>query len=387
MLRDDPSEDPEGVELARELVTTHGKRCLVWRIMPVPAPFPSQFDVNPNLWVYWVVLRCQLEAEYLHRLRSLISADRSLAVELATRLLDEIEEDYLGSVTGIALGGMTPEPTRIEEGPVRITALAPHELGWLATDLFVAAQERPPDVRALPKGFPFAPTERSLVEISSRHPRRVQPQYENLLHRLILAFELLGYPLHGTGHFIRYTWPSHGRFGGRVVIPDFGDQRVITPDGLRAAMDLAGRMPDDAWGPKRDRRGVAMQRFGVGFAERDPADAVIDFAIGLEAILLPEKFEGELTFRLRLGGALYSTEDPVRRRDIFAQLGKVYSVRSRVVHGLQPPDPDESREASQLAREILRGLLVICLQRGWPTQEQLTQLALASSDPTKAPQS
>jgi hypothetical protein len=101
----------------------------------------------------------------------------------------------------------------------------------------------------------------------------------------------------------------------------------------------------------------------------------LDHVISLEAALLPNT-GSELFYKFRLYGALFLAD----RRDAtttFADLKRVYAVRSSLVHGT-PVKPTERQAARHDASELARAVLLKALETGWPEPLQLDAAAIAS---------
>jgi hypothetical protein len=93
----------------------------------------------------------------------------------------------------------------------------------------------------------------------------------------------------------------------------------------------------------------------------DAADALVDFVIALEALLLPydeQTRRSEMTYRFRMHGAHFISSMPIERREIYQQLGSLYEIRSRLVHGAKYPSANDVQSAQRAARGLAaRGLL------------------------------
>jgi hypothetical protein len=84
---------------------------------------------------------------------------------------------------------------------------------------------------------------------------------------------------------------------------------------------------------KENRLAFAARRLNRAYLRDRDDDAVVDLAVGVEALLNPENAP-EISYRLRLRGAalarLTSTLDPTEAAD---RIKTLYDIRSRVVHG------------------------------------------------------
>ena len=127
------------------------------------------------------------------------------------------------------------------------------------------------------------------------------------------------------------------------------------------------------------RQGVSD--FLPGGADRNAADAVLDFTIALEALLLPydEKARyGDLGYRFRMHGAHYLADDPAQRTALARKLSGIYEMRSRLVHGGKYPSLDEIMTARDDARELARRGLLRAVQRGFPAAAAFNQMILGT---------
>ena len=87
---------------------------------------------------------------------------------------------------------------------------------------------------------------------------------------------------------------------------------------------------------------MPSQRLVEGTRRRRLEDALLDFAIGLEALLLRGLWD-ELSYRFALRGATVLTWDGGDRRKAFDDLHDFYNIRSKIVHGGIVVNPDLSR--------------------------------------------
>lgn len=178
---------------------------------------------------------------------------------------------------------------------------------------------------------------------------------------LLIALFLHGHNLSGPGWQMRRLLPAWYETGTRqspLGLHDFprGGIPTITAAGFSAAVQTAEQLSVLHLDDPRQPREIALKRFLLGCTRDDPADALVDFAVALEALLLPGSATTELRYRFRLHGARFIASHPVERQGLFDQLGRVYDARSSLVHGGSPRVPvgQAMEEAKVLAR---RGLL------------------------------
>ena len=77
---------------------------------------------------------------------------------------------------------------------------------------------------------------------------------------------------------------------------------------------------------------VAVRRFSMGCERLLPEDALLDYVIALEALLLPGA-DGEYRYRLTLRGAALAGKGPLDRVAAKRNLRQAYDIRSSIVHG------------------------------------------------------
>jgi hypothetical protein len=109
-----------------------------------------------------------------------------------------------------------------------------------------------------------------------------------------------------------------------------------------------------------DRIEIAVKRALSSLTtRRDPADRLIDAVIALEN-LFGAGDRGELSFRISTGCAWLLERDAPAREALQSRVSKLYTRRSRIVHGAHAPDPrdliPDAEEAADLAVRCLRVL-------------------------------
>ena len=82
-------------------------------------------------------------------------------------------------------------------------------------------------------------------------------------------------------------------------------------------------------------------------------DALVDYVIGLEALLGKADERTELAYRFRVRGAVVLALTRAERRARSRALNELYSLRSRVVHGMHS-DESELAAAMPIAEDALR---------------------------------
>jgi hypothetical protein len=191
----------------------------------------------------------------------------------------------------------------------------------------------------------------------------------------LLALQLLGFQPCGRGFATTYTEPVVLWSGGQGFrLPENGETRDCHEKDIASAVELGKLIPEEVFTGPRRRAHVALHRFMLGAAEEQPADALIDYMIALEALLLPG--QNELSFRLALYGAYYLGGTQAERRETFERLKTAYALRSTLVHGAGAADPQEIRRSRDDTRDLSQRMLSKALREGWPTDTQLRDLVL-----------
>lgn len=110
---------------------------------------------------------------------------------------------------------------------------------------------------------------------------------------------------------------------------------------------------------------LPVTRLIDGATRSHPRDAVIDYAVGLEA-LLTKGTMGELRYRFALRGSTILNWAGGNRQDSFKKLQELYDVRSSIVHGSHVDEKRLSR-VQLLGEEALRGVWWWFFDKGKPS--------------------
>jgi hypothetical protein len=196
--------------------------------------------------------------------------------------------------------------------------------------------------------------------------------------RAVLALQILGIKVGGPGWVHTSTDPRNTELDElrSLKLSPRAPTVIVNNALLEQVTQLAELIPEAAISEPKSRHDIALNRFLRGCAASTAGDALLEYTIALEAMLLPSKFEGELAYRLRVSAAWLLGRDRSTRMQIATKLGQIYRLRSALVHGLRMPKDDDLNEAASWAREILSGLLTHCLEREWPSDADLAHLAL-----------
>ncbi|HMM78413.1 MAG TPA: HEPN domain-containing protein [Pyrinomonadaceae bacterium] len=78
----------------------------------------------------------------------------------------------------------------------------------------------------------------------------------------------------------------------------------------------------------------AIKRFNYAHERHDWEDKIVDLLIAAEAIFLSQSGgSGELSYRLKLNAAMFLASDARSRKQVFDDMDRAYSLRSKIVHG------------------------------------------------------
>ena len=107
-----------------------------------------------------------------------------------------------------------------------------------------------------------------------------------------------------------------------------------------------------AWGGDNQNPhslGIALSRFGRSYVSRPWFDMLVDVAVGLEAALLGGSEQEEIGLRLRSRAAalLATPADPAAT--IYADVKRLYNLRSLIVHGSSPTTKDLEAHAYKIS--------------------------------------
>ena len=145
----------------------------------------------------------------------------------------------------------------------------------------------------------------------------------------------------------------------------------------------AARLEHFDIGRPQSPQDLALHRFMSGVARDNDVDAVLDFTIALEALLLPydpDTRRGDLSYRFRMHGAHHLDEDAADRRVLFRRLRDIYDMRSRLVHGGKYPEKGEIRMIRENAHDLARRGLLRAVRGSFPDAETFNRMVLGSSN-------
>lgn len=196
---------------------------------------------------------------------------------------------------------------------------------------------------------------------------------------LLVALFLQGHNLSGPGWQMRRLLPQWYPTGfGHTPLalhsfPRGGQPTISATDFSRAVRTAEQLAPHDLADPRRPTE-IAIKRFLMGCTRDDAADALVDFVVALEALLLRGSSYTELRYRFRLHGAHFIASHPVERQGLFDQLKDVYDARSSLVHGGTPPR--SVGQAMDQARSLARRGLLKAIESRFPDDVYFERILL-----------
>ena len=241
-----------------------------------------------------------------------------------------------------------------------------------------------------------------------------------LLARLLTAGTVQSYYEVRGGPMLVSPIPADYLTFGRSTIFGLGGIRIRRTVRLRGdekpTFDALGELIDSAEvkreGMAATSLDAALGRFNASHIPGNPFEHLVDLSTALEAILAGGETDNEaLTFRLKSRAAVLLATDEDPARTIFDDVGRLYGLRSKVVHGGQmkqtdlrkivgkvstvPPDEAEERfgiasdrvvdRMKDLVRRALLARLCLAAQPDplWPFEGPTPVDALLSDDATR----
>lgn len=338
----------------------HGPNLATWGMEGHNPPH----EEDPARWIAGHLVMPVVLA-YLQGIDSLAEPSETLLRRLSGQLLVAAGETHWRVTSSISVAGLETGADIVETDLIRVRRLTGHEQGFLATQLGFS------DGYRSFLGFVDLPSH--VIEIESTMDRARQPALGGVACSALTAFLLHGYELAGpesadTGVTPRWlcpmTWGEPTRLARRVMTSHPVDVEQLQEISRTAAL-LDGRKIAEPATPQD----LALRRFAVGCGREDPLDALLDLVIALEALLLPydrQARTSDLSYRFRLHGALYLSDDRQDRTTVWDQLSDLYNIRSRAVHGSKYPQHGEAREWGAVARQLASKGLLKAVHDGFP---------------------
>lgn len=220
------------------------------------------------------------------------------------------------------------------------------------------------------------------MEVSFTAPHGLPLVTGEPFFRAVLALQLCEYNLYGEKYEIhakpRWLWSAQQVRS--ITFPFHTEEPVIiSSEELREVMRTYEHISRFSFQTPRSEHDLAIHRFALGARREDSADAILDFTIALESLLLPydeDARRGDLGYRFRMHGAHYLESSPDQRKLTLKKLGKIYEVRSRLVHGGKYPSQETIIETRTDAYDLARRGLLRAIREGFPRPETFKAMLL-----------
>jgi hypothetical protein len=391
-LREDRSPWPDSVladwmvgarSLAEELAVLFDDRVISSAAFPSGSRFAGlgSSDVNRNDDLDMVMRSAVLRPmdAYVLALPSASVGDASLAHKIATEVIRIMSTGTLTARRSIALAGIETVSDEIAVVGARIRRLSSAEMGELAD--FGGPKTSPiGGLRGMPRDV--IATHVMEVDTPTDKPNWIG---ELPIPSLYLALLLHGFDLASTGVMATYIvpdwWPGGTSMRPFTMRSHVEGSRSLEQHHLEASSATAARLDRFRVDTPERPAEVALQRFMLGCGRQDAIEAILDFVIALEALLLPydrDSRNADMSYRFRVHGAHYLATSPLgsERRSVFGQLRRLYDVRSRIVHGDNYPDPSEAIGFRMEARQLASRGLLRAVSDGFPDPAVFNRLVL-----------
>lgn len=323
----------------------------------------------------------RLCGDYISKLPMVTQPAPDIAASVIDNYLDFLQDDEIVQVVELVIGGIHPPDTPVEwpDNGISLRALTPAELGELNKNNFGFFSMVQPSV--LPAAMSISKhnggLESSMLSVRQVQPRKGQPPKSFRMHRLVFALQLLGYPICSRGAIAAWDEPGPKvpNFPRELVLPRLpnGPEVPFHPDDMRRAAAIAERVPDGVFDEPSGREEIALHRFCNAAAQDDDSEALIDYVIALEGLLVPNA-QTEVGFRLCINGAHFIADEARERPRLFADLKKLYDTRSKLVHGAGATAVNW--DLKQQARSVAARGFIKALTRGWPSAADFVTLIL-----------
>lgn len=242
------------------------------------------------------------------------------------------------STDAIASMNLTAGPLELGEG-ITLRPIGQVELTKFGKELF-PSEWQPWEDLPPPRGQDsrLIPDSRWLVFTIKWNHHRDGLTDKSKLGNTVAAF-LMALVLCKKGGFAYLPYPPTTHYGKWLGIPKPRTQVLGSPVSEPYILDreTADKLTEmwprfhEIVEKKNNYLAVAARRLIDGVGRLRPDDAVVDFSIGLEALLSPAN--QELSYRISLGGAHVMGWDDGGVLQYFNDLKGLYNVRSKIVHG------------------------------------------------------
>ncbi len=344
---------------------------------PLSEGYPAyrEYADDPTEWVLYRVVFPALNY-HLGTLPSVDSPNESAAEEFANDILKLVEQPKLTYQVSVPLSGISisgPADASLTVNNVAIRKLSQLEQGELFQAWGMSSV-----LGGVSLTLPMVTLEVQVNTARDAEP----PDTRNLLDRWLCAFHLHGYSISGGASKFeglprwRMSTSNHTPIAKHSAPEKWSS---LDLSDLQTLLQTVTQLEKYNLATPASPQDLALHRFYSGAARSNPADAILDFVIALESLLLPydeSARHGDLGYRFQIHGAHYLSEDPSDRVNLAKKLAALYGLRSRLVHGGKYPAPAEISSGKQVADELARLGLRRALREGFPTAATLKQMAL-----------
>jgi hypothetical protein len=342
----------------------------------------ADFNSEPSVWAaQHLVVPAMLG--YILSLPSADKADPTLADRIVREALDIANSDHLNVTSYIPAIGIEADAGYLASGEVVVRRLSPTERGAWFEDLYKLTPFPRPDTLPAIKMDYYGSLPSHMIELTAKVGRMEGPKPGSLHKQLLCAFFLHGYPIAGPGRMFSSSapqWIAEARLEIPVQIsPRSASVKGLTRAGLDAIVKTFKRLRSYNLDQPANSRDLALHRFLLGSTRESPVDALLDYIIALECLLLPydpATRHSDLSYRFRLHGAHYLGESAEERKAIWNKLRELYDIRSRLVRGSNYPTQTDIEESSQAARDIATSALLKAVSSHFPQVEEFNAWAL-----------
>lgn len=336
------------------------------------------FDSDPAAWVVANLLAPALIG-HLRDLPRVDAASDKDATHFAADVLRFLCADEMTYELTVPLGGIDLAATRNElgAGDAIIYRLTDDARGQLMSDWGLHSQGK--------NMFSTMPV--VALQLMLHTGRTAQnPLHAELVAAWKCALQLHGFTLSGVSARGRY-YPSWIPFGTIYAPINLSARthtwKTMTPGDFSRVQETVNKLSRYKVNEPRSANDLALHRFSNGSARESAADAVVDFVIALESLLLPydeAARHGDLGYRFRIHGAHYLAKTKAERTKVAKQLTELYGLRSQLVHGGNYPSASVIETGRQTAGELTRrGLLRAVTEGKFPSAEMFKKMVLGVS--------
>jgi hypothetical protein len=269
----------------------------------------------------------------------------------------------------------------LASGGVAVRRLSAIECGAWVDDLDGAPVAISGGLPVMRMGYGSLPN--WMIELTADVGRMEGPRVNSLYKQLLCAFFLHGYPLAGPGKVFFSSapqWMAEIRLETPIQIrPRSTGGKELGEESLRAIVETFKRLRACNLDQPANPHDLALHRFLLGGTRESAVDALLDYVISLECILLPydrDVKHGDLSYRFRLHGARYLGTSFGQRSAISKSLRDLYHIRSRLVHGDNYPEPTDIEDFSRVARDLAASALLKATASHFPRVEEFNDWVL-----------